>query len=153
MNPLRAGTCASLLAALVLGAAAIAGSGCAKKSVTDPTPAAPSRSWFMGFSAFPPRPDQDVMLQALFLWAPRADAAIAHDDVPWDSLLAGVPPETLVVRDVLPLVQYFRAQHLTVTYEVELTNGLDRSAEAPALVAAHRSIAEPQVRALARRWA
>jgi hypothetical protein len=153
MNSLRARACPSLLAALVLGAAAIAGSGCAKKSVTDPTPAAPSRSWFMGFSAFPPRPDQNVMLQALFLWAPRADAAIAHDDVPWDSLLAGVPAETLVVRDVLPLVQYFRAQHLTVTYEVELTNGLDRSAEAPALVAAHRSIAEPQVRALARRWA
>lgn len=127
--------------------------GCSKSSPTAPGPAAPTRSWFMGFSALPPRPDQDLTLQALFQWSTRADAAIAHDDVPWDSLLAGVPAETLVVRSVWPLVQYYRGQHMTVTYEIELTNGLDRSAESPALVAAGRSIAEAPVRALARRWA
>lgn len=127
--------------------------GCSKHSPTAPVPGAPTRSWFMGFSALPPRPDQTVTLQALFQWSTRADAAIAHADVPWDSLLAGVPAETLVVRSVWPLIQYYRGQHMTVTYEIELTNGLDRSAEAPALVAAGRSIAEAPVRALARRWA
>ena len=143
----RARSLAALLALLALAA------GCSKPPPTAPAPAAPSRAWFMGFSAFPPRPDQDVMLQSLFMWSTRADAAIAHEDVPWDSLLAGVPAGTLAVRDVWPLVQYYRGRHMTVTYEIELTNGLDRSAESPALVKAGRSIAEERVRSLARRWA
>jgi hypothetical protein len=142
------------VAGLAIGLVALSlAAGCSKSGPTAPSPAEPARSWFMGFSALPPRPDQAVVLQSLDLWTRRADAAIAHEDVPWDSLLAGVPPERLVARDVLPLVQYYRGRHMTVTYEIELTNGLDRSAESPALVAAGRSIAEAEVRSLARRWA
>jgi len=128
--------------------------GCGKdESPTAPAPASPTRSWLMGFSALPARPDQNQMLQSLFLWSTRADAAIAHEDVPWDSLLAGVSPDSLVVRDVLPLVQYYRGRGFVVTWEIDLTNGLGRDSEAPALVAAGRSIGEEAVRVQARRWA
>jgi hypothetical protein len=107
----------------------------------------------MGFSALPPRPDFAVALQALALWAPRADAAISHEDVPWDSLLAGVRPDSLAIRLSLPLAQYYRGKGFLYAYEIDPTNGLDRSAEAVALVRAGRSIGEPEVRSLFLRWA
>jgi len=46
----------------------------------------------MGFSGVPPRPDFDLLLAAIQLWAQRADGAIMSDELPWDSLLAGVRP-------------------------------------------------------------
>ncbi len=97
--------------------------------------------------------DQAVALQALALWTPRADAAISHEDVPWDSLLAGVRPDSLALRLALPLAQYYRAHHFAYAYEIDLTNGLDRGAEAVALVRTGHSLAEPGIRALLNRWA
>jgi hypothetical protein len=140
-----------LLALLVAGG--VIAAGCAKKSPTAPSAPRGTRSWFMGFSAIPPRDDFSVLVQALQLWTPRADASIGHDGVPWDSLLAGVPPETLVVRYLLGLSQYYRGHGFTVTYEIDPTNGLNRAQEDAALVRAGRSIAEPAIRAMFIRWA
>ena len=135
--------------AVGLALLALAG-GCARKSPT--APQRPTRSWVMGFSAIPPVPDQAVALQALAVWTPRADAAISHEDVPWDSLLAGRRPDSLALRLALPLAQYYRAHHFVYAYEIDLTNGLDRGAEAVALVRAGRSLAEPEIRSLLERW-
>lgn len=145
-NPSRVSRAA--IAAVVLFSLA---AGCASRG-TAPKPASASRSWRMGFSALPPRADQAVAVQAIEMWSARADAAILHEDPPWDSLLAGVRADSLAIRHYLSLVQYYRAHGLAVAFEIDATNGLNRAAEAPALVAAGRSIAEPEVRALHRRW-
>lgn len=125
--------------------------GCATHSPT--APGHETRSWRMGFSALPPRPDQAVALQVLALWAPRADAAISHEDVPWDSLLAGVRADSLALRLALPLARYYRSKGFLYAYEIDPTNGIDRSAEASALVRTGHSIGEPRVQALFRQWA
>lgn len=48
------------------------------------------------------------------------------------------------------LADYYRAKGLTIVVMVDPTNGLDRSAEAPELVARGRSIREPAIQALYR---
>ena len=45
----------------------------------------------------------------------------------------------------LPLANYYRAKNITIVVTVDVTNGLDRSAQDPDLVAMHRSITEPAV--------
>lgn len=131
--------------------ALVASSGCSKHT-TGPAPvAAATRSYRMGFAGIPPRVDIGVLLAAIQMWAPRADAALMSEEVPWDSLLAGVRPDSFVVREKAPLAQYYRAlgvSHLTVM--VDPANGLDRGAEAEALTRAGRSITEPAVQRLYR---
>ena len=107
----------------------------------------------MGFSAIPPRADFDVLLRSMDLWMQRADAAIIHINPQWDSLLVGVPADVLVRRDPLPLAEYFRAHGLVLVVTLDATDGLNRAAEAPGLVAAGRSLAEPEVRELYRHYA
>lgn len=117
-----------------------------------PDPATRSRSWRLGFSGIPPVPDQDVAVASILMWSTRADAAIAHESVPWDSLLAGAPAARLALRHA-DLVSYYRdAAGLKVVFEVDPTDGLAREREDPALMAAGRSIAEPEVQALFRQW-
>jgi hypothetical protein len=126
--------------------------GCSK-SPSAPPPATATRSWVMGFSGFPPVPDQGVAVAAINMAGLRSDAAIQHTAPPWDSLLAGVPADTLVRRAEFPLMNYYRnVQGRKIVFEVDLTDGLNRAAEDPALVALGRSIAEPQVQSLARAW-
>ena len=142
-----------LALALAVLVALAAGAGCGGKSPSSPPVPGATRSYVMGFSGFPPVPDQTVAIAAIDMAASRADAAIQHVAPPWDSLLAGVPADTLVRRAEFPLQNYFRnVQHRKLVFEADLTNGLNRGAEDPALVNAGRSIAEPQVRALAIAW-
>ena len=130
---------------------ALSGCGGSGSSVT-PGPPAPTRTWRMGFSGIAPVPDQTIAVNTIFDWTPRADAAIAHESVPWDSLLAGVPADTLVRRH-LDLMRYYRfVGHHALWFEVDPTDGLARQFEDPKLVAAGRSIAEPAVRALYVKW-
>jgi hypothetical protein len=126
--------------------------GCSK-SPSAPPATGTTRSWVMGFSGFPPVPDQGVAVAAINMAGLRSDAAIQHTAPPWDSLLAGVPADTLVRRAEFPLMNYYRnVQGRKLVFEVDLTDGLNRAAEDPALVAAGRSIAEPEVQSLARAW-
>jgi hypothetical protein len=108
-------------------------------------PGMPTRTFPMGFSALPPRPDQAVALASLNLWVTRADAAIMHLDIPWVALLADSVAEELVRTDPLPLANFYRAHGLRLAVTLDVTNGLDRSSEAPALVAAGRSITDTAV--------
>lgn len=127
--------------------------GCGDKHEHPTRPAAPSRSFRMGFSAIPPRPDFNLTLAAIDLWTRRADAAILHFDPPWDTLLKGAPVDSAVILVHKPLVDYYRAKGLMVVVTLDATNGLDRSADSPALVAAGRSLTEPAVQQIYRNYA
>ena len=126
--------------------------GCAKSN--SPTaPAAATRSYFMGFSAIPPRPDFALELQTLDAWIPRADAGLILNEVPWDSLLAGTRADSIVLRQQKGLADYYRARGLHVIVSLDPTNGLDRSSDSAPLVAAGRSLTEPAIRNLYRAYA
>jgi hypothetical protein len=111
-----------------------------------------SRSFVMGFSVIPPKPDIKLAVRSMEIWTQRADAAIMHLDVPWALLLAGTSPEEALRRDGVDLEHYYRSKHLVLVVTVDVTNGLGRESEAPALVAAHRSITEPAVQRLYRNY-
>ena len=133
-------------AALLLAAALGGCSG--DHPITAPTAAA--RTYRMGFSPFPPRPDLNLALVMINVWSARADLALLLTEPPWDSLLAGRSPDSLVRNNQLGFANYFRARGERVVVSVDPTNGLDRSAESAALVAAGRSLSEPAVQALYR---
>lgn len=133
-------------------AAIISVLGCAGGDPIAPGAAA-ARTYRMGFSGIPPRPDIATAIAAIDLWSARADAAILSAELPWDSLLAGVPPESLIARDQLGLSNYYRFKGHEIWAYLDPGNGLNRAGEADALVAAGRSIVEPEIQALFRRYA
>src|SRR5580765_721832 len=139
-------------ASAALLVAALLASGCGDKHSTRPTAARP-RSYRMGFSAIPARLDFASLVAALNVWTRRADAAIVHIEPPWDSLLAGARPDTLILRDPAGLVAFYRQKHLALWITLDATNGLDRSAESEALVRNGRSLTEPAVQSLYRAYA
>jgi hypothetical protein len=139
-----------MVALATLAATAIIAA-CADSTRGTPDPA--PRSYMMGFSNFPPAPDTMLQRRTVELWLTRADAAIMHIDPPWAALLAGADADSLVRADVLPLKNAY-AQQLAklVVIETDITNGIDRTSESPALVALGRSITEDTVQRLYRTW-
>ena len=107
----------------------------------------------MGFSAIPPRPDFALLLASLDLWTRRADAAILHVSPPWTALLAGTAADSAVRLQHQGLVDYYRSKGLDLVVMLDATDGLNRAAEAPELVAAGRSITEPEVQQVYRAYA
>ncbi|HEU4725661.1 MAG TPA: hypothetical protein VFU59_10255 [Candidatus Eisenbacteria bacterium] len=152
MNPERRAPWASLGRRLLLPALlALALASCSKDD--PPTaPAGPTRTYRMGFSAVPPKPDINIILQSIDLWSRRADAALILSEPPWDSLLAGWPADTLVKALHLGLVNYYRSKGHRIVVSIDPTNGLDRSSDSPPLVAAGRSLTEPAVQAVYRAY-
>ena len=136
--------------ALILLAAAAAAVGCSDESGAG----LPPRSYLMGFSAIPPRFDSSTanLIAAIDNWVPHADAAIMHVSPPWAALLAGHTPAGAVDTVEVPLAQYYRAKGLDIVFTVDVTDGLNRAAEAPELVAAGRSITDTMVQRLYREW-
>ena len=116
-------------------------------------PSGATRSYRMGFSPLPPRNDQATVLPALEMWTQRADAGIMHVQLPWAAMLAGSTAAAEVQKDPLGVANYYRGKGLAVVVTLDPTDGLDRSAEAPELVAAHRSLSEPAIQALYRQYA
>jgi len=112
-----------------------------------------ARTFRMGFSAIPPDSTQQSTFASLEAWTRRADAAIMHVSAPYKALLGGTSATTYVNTVDLPLANYYRGKNLTIVITVDVTNGLDRSAEDPDLVAMHRSIAEPAVQQVYRQYA
>jgi hypothetical protein len=112
-----------------------------------------TRSWRMGFSPNPPRPTVDAVLQGIDMWSTRAELAIIHEDLPWTDLLGGLTPDAIIDRDKQQLVDYLRGKSLALYYMLDLTDGLSRADEAPALRTAGRSLTEPAVQQLARDYA
>jgi len=125
-------------------------SGC-NNDVTSPG-SLPERTFRMGFSAIPPRSDINILVAAINMWSLRADAAIMSYEVPWDSLLDGVPAESIAARNLLGLANYFRAKGHELWLYVDPANGLNRSGEADALVRRGRSITEASIQQFYRRW-
>ncbi len=104
------------------------------------------RTFRMGFGANPPKPTTESAVQTITAWSVRADAAIMHNSVPYKVLLGGTVNATTYVDTVdLPLANFYRGKGLPISITVDVTDGLNRSAEAPELVALHRSITEPAV--------
>jgi hypothetical protein len=134
---------AALLASALL-------SGCSDSDAKPNTPAPAPRTYRMGFSGIPPRPDLNQAIAAVNMWIPRADQALILNEPPWDSLLAGVPADTLIRRDQLQLAQYYRARGLQIVMSIDPTNGLNRASDSDPLVAAGRSLAESEIRDLFR---
>jgi hypothetical protein len=129
-------------------ALALLASGCGKGAGT--TAPDTRRTYWMGFTGIPPKPDLTVALQSIDLWAQRSDAALVLHEPPWDSLLAGVRADSLVMRSDLGLVGYYRAKGLRIVVSIDPPNGLDRSSDSAPLVAAGRSLTEPAIRQLYR---
>ena len=124
--------------------------GCSDSDAKPNSPQAESRTFRMGFSGIPSRPDFAQAVLAIQTWIPRADQALVLNEPPWDSLLAGVPAESLIRRDQLPLVQYYKSHGLRIVVSIDPTNGLNRSSDSDPLVNAGRSLAEPAIRQLYR---
>jgi hypothetical protein len=106
----------------------------------------------MGFAANAPRSDFPLLLQAIQKLVQHSDAAIMSNEAPWESLLAGVRPDSFVLRQQKPLADYYRGNGLQVWIYVDPANGLNRAGEANPLVAAGRSITEPAIQQLYRNY-
>ena len=116
-------------------------------------PSGPVRSYRMGFSPLPSRNDPATVLPTLEMWTRRADAGIMHVQLPWAAMLAGSPATAEVQKAPLDVANYYRSKGLAIVVTLDPTDGLDRAAEAPELVAAHRSLTEPAIQQLYRQYA
>jgi len=125
-----------------------------KNSTSGPqtNPSLPARTFRMGFSANPPQPTNESALATINAWTPHADAAIMHVSVPYKSLLAGTTATTYVNAIDLPLANLYRSRGFPLTITVDVTDGLNRAAEAPDLVALHRSITDTSVQTVYRQY-
>jgi hypothetical protein len=119
-----------------------------------PTPAPTTqRSFRMGFqNSAPSYNDFNKIMTTLNMWTTRADAAIISLQVPWDTLLAGVSPQSYVDRNYTGLVNYYRGKNLKLWLYVDPANGLDRSSDALDLKSHGKSIAQPAIQQLYRRY-
>ena len=121
---------------------------------TDPPPTdGDTRTYRMGFSGIPPRADIDIAIASIDMWSMRADAAIMSFEIPWDSLLAGTPPESVVARNAVGLANYYRFKGHELWVYLDPANGLNRSGESEALIRHGRSITEPAIQQMFRRYA
>ena len=103
------------------------------------------RTYRMGFSAAPPRPTVQSVLQTIEAWRSHSDIAQITQSVPWKSLLADTSAALLVRRDLQQLAALYHGRGLPLLIQIDVTDGLARDREAPELVALGRSIAEPAV--------
>jgi hypothetical protein len=106
----------------------------------------------MGFAANPPQPTNESALATINAWSTHADAAIMHVSVPYKALLSGTTASTYVNAVDLPLANLYRGKGFPLTITVDVTDGLNRAAEAPDLVALKRSITEPAVQLVYRQY-
>lgn len=131
----------------------VAASGCSKKVVPTGPTTPPPRAYRMGFSAIPPKADFSLLIASLEMWRTRSDAAIMHISPPWDTLLAGYSSDSAVIKLHLDLANYFKGSGRTLVVMIDATDGLNRAADAPELVAKGRSLTEPAVRQVFRDFA
>ena len=147
MNPIVralyrwAGPLLAVLAAATLSACSDSGS---------PGVGPQARHYRMGFSPFPSRFDPALIVPTIDMWALRADAGLIVNEPPWDSLLAGKSPDSLIRNNQLGLANYYRTKGLHVIVSVDATNGLDRTGDSAPLAAAGRSLTEPAIQQLFR---
>ena len=111
------------------------------------------RTYRMGFNNSAPRFDDiNLFVQSLTLWTSRADAAIISEGVPWQALLGGAKPADYITNNFKGLADYYRSKNLILWVYVDPQNGLERSSDAVELQTAGRSIAEPAIQQLYRKY-
>lgn len=125
---------------------------CKNKDSTAVDPNAPTRGYRMGFSGFPPRFDAPTVVAVINAWSTRADVALFHVSPLWQALLAGATADSAVRFQMEGVAQIYRGKNLPIFVTIDVTDGLNRAAEHPELVAARRSITEPAVQALYRQY-
>ena len=108
-------------------------------------PGRPPRSYIMGFSAIPPRADTTLLLPTLALAGAHSDAGLIQLPIPWAVLLADTAAAAEVRAVRLPLANYYRGTAHKLVVALDVTDGLNRTAEAPELVRAGRSITDTAV--------
>lgn len=106
--------------------------------------------YLMGFSAIPPRPDPALQMPTLDLTLQHSSAGLIQLSIPWTVLLSGSTAADEVGQVRLPLADYYRANGKRIVVALDVTDGLNRAAEDPALLAAGRSITEPAIQQLYR---
>ncbi len=115
----------------------------------DPVPARPYR---MGFQNSGPHITLEDFQRSLDLWTARADAAIITTEVPWKELLEGEPAVDYVRNNYGALAERYRSLGFELWVYIDPQNGLDRTRDATELVNRGRSIAEPVIQAIYRRF-
>lgn len=133
-------------------ATALLACGCKSDDTIAVDPNAPTRSFRMGFSGFPPKFDPATVVSVINQWSARGDAALFHESPPWQALLDGATADSAVRFQMLGISQIYRGKGLPIFITIDVTDGLNRAAEAPQLVAAQRSITESAVQALYRQY-
>ena len=136
---------------LILACAVVA-IACAPAAREPDITSAGTRSFFMGFPIIPPKPDVKLAIRSAEIWTKRSDAAVMHVDVPWALMLAGTSATDALRKDGVDLERYYRGKHLKLVVTIDVTNGLARESESPALVAAHRSVTEAAIQRLYRNY-
>jgi hypothetical protein len=126
----------------------LAGPGC-KKS---PAAAQTTRTYRMGFQNSAPKADYNIYIQSLQMWTQRADAAIINTEVPWDSLVGGEDPALFVNWNYKGLADYYRSLHYQLWVYIDIADGLNRATDAAQLVGLGRSIAQPDMQQVYRRF-
>ncbi len=147
---------AVLALAFAATAVALALAGCSSNhgGVLGPGGLTPGlRRFRMGFSAIPPRNDFASLLASLDQWTQRADGAVIQAEAPWDSLLDGARPDSIVLRNVVGLADYYKGKHLEITVVLDPENGLNRARDSDPLAARGRSLTEPAIQQLFRAYA
>lgn len=112
-----------------------------------------SRTYYMGFQNSAPRLDYNLYIQSLNMWTQRADAAMITTEVPWDTLISGQTPQSYITRNYKGLVDFYRSKHLKLWVYIDPENGLNRTSDANALVAAKKGIAQSDMQRIYKRFA
>lgn len=140
--------------ALTLATACLASCGDGTGTGTEPDPdldGTVSRAYAMGWAPGAPRPEEALLLAVIDSMARVSDVTIIQQPVPWPQLLAGTAMDELVAERVA-VAQFLKAKGMEVIFLVDPLDGLDRTKEAPELVAAGRSLLDPEIRALHEQW-
>ena len=124
---------------------------CAPKPA-EPSPSPLTRSYLMGFSGFPPKPDLTAAITSIQMWSQRADAAIFHIEPPWKLLLDGGDIAAHISTEHAGLAQFYRSRNLKIFVTFDATDGLGRDKDSRELREAGRSIAEPAIQQLYRTY-
>ena len=110
------------------------------------------RSYRMGFANSAPRPDINLIIESLGLWTQHSDAAIISTELPWDSLIGGEDPATYVNDTYVQLVGICRSKNMKIWLYFDPENGLNRASDSDPLVVLGKSIAQPAIQQLYRRF-
>jgi hypothetical protein len=110
------------------------------------------RTYRMGFATSAPRPDLNLILQTLGLWPQHADAAIISTEVPWDSLVGGEDVVKYAKDNYEYLIGVYRSKNFPVWIYIDPENGINRTSDSYKLLAFGKSIAQPAIQQIYRRF-